>query len=162
MSSDKEHIIKQLQLERSSFESVLEPLTEEQIINLVVSDNWTIKDTIAHITAWEIELLRWLERASKGLSPDIPGPGKWTPFIETFNSSKYLENCERPLEDVLNEFNQIYEQVLTEFQSLPEDPDDHYWSVWFNEEPPWILFATYHQHYKEHREQISARIAGKG
>lgn len=162
MSGDKKQLVKQLQFERSSFESVLEPLTEEQIVNLVVSDNWTVKDTIAHITAWEIELLRWLGRASEGLSPDIPGPGKWTPFIEIFNSSKYLENRERPLEEVLNESNQIFKQVLTEFQSLPEDLDDRYWSVWFNEEPPWILFATYHQHYKEHREQISARIAGKG
>jgi hypothetical protein len=160
MNGGKEHLIKQLQLERRSFESVLESLTEEQIINLEVSDYWTVKDTIAHITAWEFELLRWLERASEGLSPDVPGPGEWMPFIETFNSSTYLANRERPLEDVLSEFDQVYKQILTELQSLPEDPDDDYWTVWFNEEPPWILLATYHRHYKEHSEQISARIAG--
>jgi hypothetical protein len=129
------------------------------MIQLQITDHWTVKDVLAHITAWEKELLRWLERAANGYSPDLPAPGRWSEFIEQFNSQTYLVNRDRPLEDVLLDFRQVFSRVLFEMQALPKDPDDSYWSVWLGGRPPWDLFTTYHEHYKEHREQIESRIA---
>jgi hypothetical protein len=156
MISEKEDLIAKLQFERAFFESIVSIFAEEQIVGLEVSDHWTVKDIIAHITAWEIELLGWLETASRRLPLDILGPGEWAPYIETFNSSAFRENHDRPLGDVIQRSERVYKEVLAKLQSVPEDPEDDYWSVWFNGEPPWILFATYHEHYREHGVQINS------
>ncbi len=160
MSSEKDQLIDHLQRERASFERIMSGLTEEQMVQYEFVDQWTFKDILAHITAWEVELLRWLEQASRGKSPGIPAPGEWWPFIEKFNNQTYLENRDRSLESVLNSFDQVYEQVLSEFMALPDDEEDSYWSAWFGGNPPWILFATYHEHYKEHGAQIESRLVG--
>ena len=158
MNENKEQLITQLQQERADFESIIAPISEDQMVDIELFDGWTVKDVLAHITAWEVELLHWLESVSKGTAPDLPKPGEWMPYIETFNKGTYLENRDCSLEEVKRRFDQVYKQVLTSFLSLPEDEEDDFWSIWLDGEPPWILFATFHEHYKEHGEQIRSRM----
>jgi hypothetical protein len=159
MNNEKERLIDRLRFERDSFEQILARLSEDQMVQLQITDQWTVKDVLAHITAWENELLRWLEKATNGQSPDLPAPGEWVQFIEQFNNKAYLDNRDRPLEDVVLNYKQAFDRVIFELRALPKNPDDDYWSVWLGGRPPWDLFATYHEHYSEHRKQIQSRIA---
>jgi hypothetical protein len=158
MSEERNRLIDQLRLERESFERTISPLSPTQMAQLEIVDRWTVKDIMAHITAWEVELLRWLDSASHGYSPDIPGPAEWTPFIEQFNSQAHMENRSRTLDDVLDSFKRVYSRVLDELQALPKDSSDPYWSVWRDGRPPWDLFGTYYEHYREHRKQIKHQL----
>ncbi len=159
MSNEKERLINRLRHERDSFEKTVALIKDDQMIQLQIMDHWTVKDILAHISAWELELLRWLERAASGFSPDIPAPGEWSAYTDQFNNKAYLDNRDRPLEDIVLSFKQAFDRVILELKALPEDPDDDYWSVWLGGRPPWDLFATYHEHYSEHRKQIQSRIA---
>lgn len=123
-----------------------------------IIDHWTVRDVLLHITAWESELLRWLERATHGHSPDIPAPGEWSEYTDQFNNRVYLENRDQPLKDVLLSFNPVFNRVLSELQALPGDPGDTYWLVWLGGRPPWELLATCHEHYREHSQQINDRL----
>ena len=78
MNDEKEKLVDRLQFERDSFEEILARLSTEQMARLRIDDQWTVKDIVAHITAWEIELLNWLGMAAEGDSPDIPRPGEWS------------------------------------------------------------------------------------
>ena len=159
MANEKTELVSRLKTEREFFVDTISRLSNEQICNVQVIDHWTVKDIIAHVTAWELELLRWLESAERSQSPNIPEPGEWGPFIQEFNRSGYLMNRDRPLSEVLQDFKEVYERVLSAFQELPEDLDDPYWSVWYKGEPPWIMFGTYPEHYREHGEEISAAFS---
>lgn len=155
-SLNKRTVLNRLRDERSHFEELLAGLSESQMTNVALGDGWTIKDTLAHLTAWEKELLRWLKMAADGQRPDMPRPGQWDSYIEAFNAREFVANRQRSLDEVLTEFRLVYSQLWTALQALPEDPNHPSWSVWYGGQPPWGLVATYYHHYAEHRQTIES------
>jgi hypothetical protein len=152
---DKATVLNRLQAERARFEATLAQLTDRQIIEVRVLNEWTAKDILAHITAWECQLLCWLNQAAQGQSPDMPAPGTWSEYIEWFNAHAYAENRDRSLASVRAAFVQVYQQLVAELRALPEDPNDRLWSVCWEGQPPWGFIATYYKHYQEHGRQIA-------
>lgn len=151
---NKSNIVSQMQIERRAFEATLGQVSESRMTTEAIIDAWTVKDILAHIIAWERELLEWLAIAAQGHRPDIPLPGTWAPYVQSFNDRAYADDRDRPLSEVLANFHQVYDQLLEELQQLPEDPNDSLWSVWLNAEPPWELIADFAEHYREHGQQI--------
>ena len=147
-------ILECLDIERSAFESLLAQVHPAQRDAIPVQDDWTVKDILAHISAWELELLRWLEMAKAGEPPDIPAPGYWASYIGQYNAQAYARNRDRPLADVEREFQEIFARLREVMESLPEDPTDPVWSVWYGGTPPWQLLAEYYKHYEEHAVPI--------
>jgi hypothetical protein len=147
---NKQHILKQLEIERSVFEALIAQIHPAHLETILVQNNWTTKDILAHITAWEQELLRWLAMADRGDPPDIPAPGTWANYIDQFNARNYQENRKRPLKEVREDFARVHLQLRNALESLPEDPHDPSWSVWYGGVPPWRLIATFYEHYQEH------------
>ena len=96
---DKNTVLEHLQTERKNFEAALAQMDSAQIESALVQDGWTVKDILAHISAWERELLRWLEMSACGEPPDIPPPGTWSRYLHQFNARTYQGNRERPLAD---------------------------------------------------------------
>ena len=84
---DKNAILIRLEIERAAFNSVVAQVNPRLIDRIMVQDSWTVKDILAHISAWEIELLRWLEMAERGEPPDIPAPGTWSEYMEESNET---------------------------------------------------------------------------
>lgn len=153
-SLTKQTVLNRLRDERSHFEEMLAGLSENQMTNVALDDGWTIKDTVAHLTAWEKEMLRWLKMASEGVSPDMPRPGHWDTYVQAFNAREFAANRHRPLNEIMVESRQVYSQLWAALQALPDDPNDPSWAVWFGGQPPWSLVATYYHHYAEHRQVI--------
>lgn len=149
-------ILARMAEERAAFEQTIAGLNATQMTVPRVMDDWTIKDILAHITAWERDLLGWLEMAWRGEALPIPPGGGWDAYIEEFNARTYTANRDRPLEDVLAEFDAIYARLMDELRALPEDPADPLWAVWEGGQPPWGLLATFYGHYREHRLPIEA------
>lgn len=161
MEETKANIIKQLQLERGRFEAILTEISDADKVEAQVEVEWTIKDLMAHITAWEKDLLRWLDLAVQNKAPDVPAPGEWDDFIERFNAAAYLANRDRSLAEVTADWQQVYQQVVLALDALPDDPANPYWSLWGGQ-APWDLFAEYYKHYPDHLKSIRAWLdAGK-
>jgi hypothetical protein len=106
--NERARLISHLGVERERFEERIQQVRQNDLIELEIVEKWTIKDILAHITAWEIELMRWLDSARRGQPPAIPAPGQWSEYIERFNRQTYEENKARSLEDVLLSFEQVY------------------------------------------------------
>ncbi len=149
-------ILARMEEERAAFERAIAGLDAGQMTIPKVMDDWTIKDTLAHITAWERDLLAWLDTARRGVPPPIPPTGGWDASIEEFNAQVYAANRDRPLDDVLADFDAVYERLMDELRALPEDLADPLWAVWEGGRPPWGLIATYYRHYRDHRLPIEA------
>lgn len=77
---------------------------------------WSVKDTIAHITAWERMFLTWYNDGLAGKKIDLP---KET--LGVINRRIFEKNLSRDLDDVLNDFAVTYRQILSTIESLSEE-----------------------------------------
>lgn len=155
MLDSKATVLDHLPIERGRFEDALAEISDADKVEVWVEEEWTTKDLMAHITAWEQLLLRWFDMFAQGESPPIPGPGQWDEYIERFNAEVYEANRDRTLAEVTAHWHQVYQQLVAAIQALPEDSNDEYWSRW-GIEAPWSFFAEYHLHYAHHFQSLKA------
>ena len=66
---NKEEIFEQLDQTRERLLVALEPLPDEAFLQPGVMDSWTMADILAHLTAWESELVTSLQRIKQGKKP---------------------------------------------------------------------------------------------
>jgi hypothetical protein len=153
----KTRMLELVTTKRAEFEALLSQLSERQKVGIQIEHGWTVKDVIAHVTAWEAELLSWLQSAAKGAKPNIPTFTE--DYVNGFNDRIYQENRERSYMEVFSDFQQVYHELLTALNNLPDEQDALQWTLWRNGEPPWLLIAgnTY-DHYKDHFVPIEALL----
>ena len=53
----KAALLQRIQAEYKQFETLLTPLSEEQMTTPGVNSAWTVKDNVAHLTTWQDYLL---------------------------------------------------------------------------------------------------------
>ena len=85
-----------------------------------VVGSWNTKDLLAHLSAWEQLLIHWYDTGERGKLPDPCPTGMSRRQIDAHNAQIYECNRERPLDEVLDEYQSSYDQVLVLVQSLPE------------------------------------------
>ncbi len=72
---NKEKLIEEIQSERLHLERTLEKISRQQMVAPGVMDDWTVKDLLAHITVWELRMIRWLEQTVRDEVPEMLPPG---------------------------------------------------------------------------------------
>jgi len=120
--------------------------------------DWSVKDTLAHLTAWEQLMLGWMRASERGETPDRPAPGESWDDLDGLNDKLHQAHKDSPLNEVLAGFHASYQQVLEMLNGLSEgdlfDPQRY---AWRRGDPLWhMVAANTWWHYKEHRETIAA------
>jgi hypothetical protein len=153
---DKSKLLNEIRTGYSAFEAVLAPLSAKQMTTPGVNGQWSIKDNIAHLNAWQRRLINMLRATREGV--DLPDP---TPGLteEEINEMFYQQNKDRPLAEVQAEFHSTYQQVLQSIQGLSNDELNKPLS-WREGRPiwPWVAGNTY-EHYQEHAQIIQDWLA---
>ena len=152
----KQAVIDRIAQERAEFISVLKQVSDSDYEVNGIIDDWSVKDLLGHLTAWEKQMVDWVEMARRGEKPDMPAPGNWDEYIQTFNQANYLAKREFPLAVILQEFDQVYASLLQALGGMPEDDAHPYWRVWWGGKPSWGFADTFAHHYAEHGEQLAA------
>jgi hypothetical protein len=154
---NRDELIELTRSSRRSLEDQLVGLSDPQLTEPTLDDGWSIKDVLAHISAWERMFIGWIEALMRGEKPDRPEffSQEWT---DTVNARIYSENCARALADVRTESQASYEAILAFIDRLSDDElFDPKRFAWTNgrEIAPWLR-ANADEHYDEHRDQIAA------
>ncbi|MBZ0283206.1 MAG: ClbS/DfsB family four-helix bundle protein [Anaerolineae bacterium] len=134
-----------------------------------VQGKWSVKDTVAHLSAWHKRALRWIDMARrgegvKGKHVVEPEPGFGWHQKDAINEKSYQEDKDRPLEDVLAEFQETYEQLYAE---TADSSDGELFgreglSTFFRDPlNGYIVWNTY-EHYKEHIPPIRVWLRDVG
>jgi hypothetical protein len=118
---NKKIILDRIQTERKRLEKNLTQLTPDQMIRPEVIGEWSVKDILAHLMDWEQRFLGWYQAGLHGELPEVPAPGIGWDQLELLNQQIYEKYRDYPLEDVLRDFDDSYEQVLTMVKDLPEN-----------------------------------------
>jgi hypothetical protein len=117
---NKEIILQRLRTERRRLEQNLEVLSDEQMEMTGVVGEWTVKDLLAHLVDWEQRFIGWYQAGVRGEVPETPAPGISWENLDVLNQRIYEKNKNRALDDVREDFNTSYEQVLAVIEVIPE------------------------------------------
>jgi hypothetical protein len=147
----KSELLQRIRDERRALEKNLARLTHTQMLFPGVMGEWTVKDALAHISAWERSMLTWTANLLSGKVPGTPEPLD----VDRFNAAIYAQVKDKPLGEVLEEFRESYRAALALAESLTEAQlQTKYTNTWPHG-PLWLgVAANMNFHYKEHREDL--------
>jgi hypothetical protein len=155
---DKQAFLAEIEKGYADFSGLLSSLSEEQIIVTGVNGEWSIKDNIAHITAWH-NWMSGLLRGVKGGEKQQYGVDWSDEAVDEVNERVYQENKAVPLAEVLAQFHASYQQMLAIVQSISSQELNVSMPV-SSKALAWQIIAdnTY-EHYQEHATIIRDWLA---
>ncbi len=116
----KAQMLDELRQENAQFEELLAAIGPERMTQPEVAGGWSIKDIVAHLTAWRSRSVARFRAARSG-QPVAPLP--WPADLQTddeINAWIYAANRDRPLEDVLSESRQVFQQLVDAIDAFDE------------------------------------------
>jgi hypothetical protein len=117
----KDEVIKKIKRERKLLEKSLSNLTEQEMLLEGVVGEWSVKDILAHLMAWEILFLSWYESGLQGRLPDIAPVGMSRKAIDAVNERFFHQYENWPLKTVLTESRISYDKILAKIEAIPEE-----------------------------------------
>lgn len=143
----KQAFIETLTAERERWDALLDQISPAWMLIPGASQSWTVKDTIAHTTWYEREMVDLLRKRV------LAGSALWQMPTDERNQTIYRENRLRDLDEILAEAIQIYQELLNELKKL--DDEDLNDPARFDEMPadwlPWeVIASNTYEHYREH------------
>jgi hypothetical protein len=150
-TTSKAQLLADLKTEQASWEALLHDIGEEHMTQPVAPGEWSIKDIIAHLTAWR---RRTVGRFQAALRHEPTPPPPWPSHLQNddeINAWFYAADRDRPLADVLRESRDVFAQLADTLGAFPEaellDPTRF---PWLEGEP--LTGAAFFGHFHEEHE----------
>ncbi len=123
---DKAKLLDLMRAEYAFANRTLALVPENLIDTPGVQGDWSVKDMIAHLTAWQRRTLNWIHAARRsegipGKHPIEPETGFGWDEKDAINAQDYERDKNRPLPEVLAEFKTTYEQLYTIAEASSDD-----------------------------------------
>lgn len=152
----KDEIFEALEDEREKFLDAIEGLSDDAMQEPGVNGEWTVKDILSHLIAWEAEQVKLLWQAKQGIEPSSAHfSGR---SVDELNSAWYEEFHARPLDRILADFQAIRKQTERRVNAFSDkDFNDPQRYSWLKGIPLWEWVAgDSFKHEAEHAAQIRA------
>ncbi len=160
--TDRARMMAVMQAEYTFVQRTLNMLTADEMLMPNVVGWWSVKDTLAHLTAWMEYLIGWFDQARQGVVPDIPAKGMTWDDVDRLNDDRSARDADLPLKQVVMNFGIMYAQVCSMLDGLSDS--DLFESTWNGVfyQPPWPLIPSnvdehFHLHFLEVRQWMAAR-----
>ena len=158
----KEEILDALEDEREQFLEAIEGLSDETLQEPGVLGEWSIKDLMSHISAWEAELVKLLWQVQQGQKPSsihFSMPNK-----DEINRQWYQDTRSRPLDRVYADFQAVRKQTTRRIEAISDKVlNDAQRYPWLNSHPLWSWVANdSFRHEDEHIAHIREWRARRG
>jgi hypothetical protein len=150
----KDEIFEALEDEREKFLDSIEGLSDEAMQEPGVIGEWSVKDILSHLIAWEAELVKLLWQARQGIQPSSVHFSSKS--ADELNAAWFEEFLARPLDRILADFLAVRKQTKRRVDAFSEiDFNDPLRYGWLNEFPLWTWVANdSFKHEAEHAAQI--------
>jgi len=139
---------------------IIDNLSEEQLLQPEAMDDWSFKDIMAHITAWEWLAMDRIHAAQTGESLKYPEI-KSDDFANVFNADTFEKNKDRPLSEVVDDFHKAHAGFLAQIEALDEKilPEKLPFDWAGNLTYQVLISANTHWHFAEHVEASEKWLA---
>jgi hypothetical protein len=160
----KGHILAALQEQLERWTEFLASLDGGQTGASAAQSEWSLKDEVAHLWAWQERSRARFQAAIVGREPHMPG---WVPGVDpedleatdVVNGWIYETNRERPWAEVSRDWREGYARLIGMAERIPErDLLDSEKYSWLGGYPlVMVLLGTY-DHHQEHLDKLIARL----
>jgi hypothetical protein len=157
---NKSEFLNGLREEYQQWEALLNQIGEARMDQSGVAADWSIKDIVAHLTGWRRRTVARLQAAQRGEGEPAP---LWPAHLQTddeINAWIYESNHGRSVREVLSESHQVFQQLLTAIEGLPDealsDPARHLPWLEAQSIKPSDFFGHFHE---EHEPDMRAWVA---
>ena len=163
--NDKQDMLTALQEEFNRWEQLLAGLDEAHITAPRFPDDWSIKDMVAHLRAWQQRSIARLEAALHNREPEYPAwPAQLDPEEEgephDLNAWLYAAYRDQPWSSVYRDWSEGFRHFLQLGSAIPEE------DLLKADKYPWlegyallaVLQGSY-EHHREHAEYLEPVIA---
>ncbi|MGH2486082.1 MAG: DinB family protein [Ktedonobacterales bacterium] len=150
-NTSKAQLLDDLRAEQTQWEGLLGEIGEEHMTQPEVAGGWSIKDIVAHITAWR---RRTVGRFQAALRHEPTPTPPWPPALTTddeINAWFYAADRDRPLADVLAESRAGFDQLASALGAFPEaELRDPARFAWLEGDPlsGAMLFGHFHEEHE--------------
>ena len=164
----KEHILAALREQLARWEELLASLSEEQIIAPRFGYDWSIKDVIAHLWAWQQISIARMEAGALDQEPEyqewIVNLGEdWEDSADRVNALTFEINHEKPWSEIYQIWTNGFLQFLEFGEKVSErdllDGDRYRWLKGYP--LAFIILASY-DHHQEHLEKLTSWVQEHG
>jgi hypothetical protein len=155
-SSTRSDLLAEIEQEWTSIERLCASLSQADMVRSGVEGEWSVKDILCHISAWEKYLLDRLGMVMTGQAPRYPVMSSWDD-VHQFNAQVYEENKEHSLNSAILEFRNLFRGVMTILEALRDDQLNQPYSYDFPDDQLTLLRlirANTCDHLREHRLAI--------
>jgi hypothetical protein len=156
----KEHILTALREQFDSWEELLTSMDEEQITAPRFDYDWSIKDVMAHLWAWQQISIARMEGGLQDREPDFPKwitelDEDWEDNADRVNALTFETNHEKSWSEVHQNWMEGLRRFLELGDKISEkdllDGDRYLWLKGYS--LAFILVASY-DHHQEHLEKL--------
>lgn len=151
----KEQLLEEIRTRHRRSEEKIASLPRGVLLVPKTVGAWSVKDTIAHVTAWEKMLLSWYEDGITGKQvrlPDYSIKG----MLGMINRKIFGENLARDTDDVMADFTATYQKIVSTIESIPEEdifaPGRYTWTR--GKRLLDFIWSNTAGHYREHLAAI--------
>jgi hypothetical protein len=152
----KAELLDLVETEHAAWEAVLSELDESDMTVQGVVGVWSVKDILAHIAWFEREMVGML-RAHALVGSDL-----WQLSADQRNAVIFEEVRHRPLERVLAEAEEVFQQLQDALQTLTEEDlvNPGRFPGMPVEWQPWkVIAGNTYEHYRHHGQDVRAWLA---
>ncbi len=164
----KDHLLAALREEFDRWDELLTGLSEAEITTPLVPSNWSIKDVMAHLWAWQQRTIARIQAARLDREPEFPnwltgvdpdGEGA----LDQVNAWLYESQRDEPWPSVHRKWREGFQQLIEAANAISEeDLLDKTWP-WMREYPLYtVLVSSYGHHHLEHFESLRAWLREHG
>ena len=159
----KKELLERIRTTRELLDKKFSKLTSKQMVWPGSMDDWSVKDILAHLVDWEQRFIGWYKAGQKGEIPETPAPGFTWRELPKLNREGFELHKNETLEDVLEEYEQSYLEVLELVEGMEEQEifEAKYYQ-WTGDSSllPWIAANT-SSHYNWARRNIRTTVISR-
>jgi len=153
---NKQELVRQIRVDRARLDELVAGLDDARMVEPALEQGWSVKDVLAHISAWERACAGWIEAAARDETPERPEVRD----VDAFNAAMFAANRGRQLADVRAESAASHAAIVAAIEATPDAElasDARFgWPAWQ------MASANTDDHYREHIAQIEAWLARDG
>ena len=158
----KEHLLTALKEQLNTWEELLDHLSDNQINVLLVPSNWSAKDVLSHLRAWQQRSIARLEAALSDREPIFP---KWIPALDPdseastdqINAWIYETHRDESWVTVRQNWKDGFSRLLELGERISErDMMDESRYIWMEMRPLALLLIGTYDHHQEHLDKLLA------
>lgn len=151
----KDKLLSRSETGYATIKDLLGRMSEAQMTRTDAIGDWSIKNVLIHLSAWQWKMLDWLDILARGEAPAIPLSR--SSVLES-NDDFISEYGERPLHQVLSDFDDTHHKTMRAIEAL-SDEDLMREYDWAAGQALWkVIAACAYHHYGEHAQQFQTYL----